>query len=116
MTRDRDRLEDILEAIERIERYARKGRDAFEADELVQTWIIHHIQVIGEATRRLSEDLQNSYSDIPWSAIVGMRNILVHDYFGIDLEEVWSTVERDIPTLKRKVMKIIDDLKNESDA
>ena len=89
MKEDRDRLEDILEAIERIERYAEKGRNIFEADELIQTWFIHHIQVIGEGARRLSQELRNRYPEIPWSAIIGMRNIVVHDYFGIDLEEVW---------------------------
>jgi uncharacterized protein with HEPN domain len=108
-----DRIEDILEAIDRIERYVDKGRQAFDADELVQTWIIHHIQIIGEAVRRLSEPLKDHYTDVPWAAIIGMRNILVHDYFGIDLEEVWSTVEKDLPELKTKLTQILQGLLSE---
>ncbi len=110
MTSDSDRLEDILEAIEQIEKYAIKGRNVFDSEELIQTWIIHHIQIIGEATRRLSEQIRSSYPDIPWSAIIGMRHILVHDYFGVDLEEVWSTAEKDIPNLKAKIKTILEDL------
>jgi uncharacterized protein with HEPN domain len=115
MTRDRDRIEDILDAIERIERYVDKGRQVFDDDELVQTWIIHHIQIIGEAVRRLSEPLKSHCDDIPWSAIIGMRNILVHDYFGIDLEEVWSTVEKDLPELKAKLTPILLELLNDQE-
>jgi len=110
VTSDSDRLEDILEAIEQIEKYAIKGRNIFDSEELIQTWIIHHIQIIGEATRRLSEQIRSSYPDIPWSAIIGMRHILVHDYFGVDLEEVWSTAEKDIPNLKAKIKAILKDL------
>ena len=103
MRRDQQRLEDILEAIERIEKYASGGRSAFDRDELVQTWIVHHLQIIGEAARGLSDDFRNVHADVPWLQIAAMRNILVHDYFGIDLEEVWSAVERDLPGLKKKI-------------
>lgn len=102
MNQDRERLQDILEAIEKIERYTDQGRTAFDRDELIQTWIIYHIQVIGDASRRLSASLHSTYPEIPWSQIVGMRNILVHDYFGIDLAEVWSTAVRDIPKFKQQ--------------
>lgn len=107
MRQDRDRLLDILEAIERIEKYADKGRTAFNSDELVQTWIIHHIQIIGEATRRISDEMRLRHSEIPWNQIIGMRNVLVHDYFGIDLEEVWFTVIRDIPDLRKKIQEVL---------
>jgi uncharacterized protein with HEPN domain len=105
--RDPERLRDILSAIERIERVASQGRTAFEGDEMIQVWIVHHVQIIGEAVRALSQDLRSKYSRIPWAAIVGMRNILVHDYFGIDLGEVWSVVERDLPAFKKEVEKIL---------
>jgi len=104
---DRERLQDILEAIERIERYSAKGRKAFESDELVQNWIVRHLQIIGEATRSLSLDLREKHPDISWSKIIGMRNILVHDYFGIDVDVVWSAVERDLPELKRKITALL---------
>ena len=103
MRRDRQRLEDILEAIERIEKYASGGRATFDRDELVQTWVLHHLQIIGEAVRGLSDEIRSAHPDIPWAQIAAMRNILVHDYFGIDLEEVWAAVVRDLPQLKAKI-------------
>ena len=103
MRRDRQRLEDILEAIERIEKYASGGRATFDRDELVQTWVLHHLQIIGEAVRGLSDGIRSAHPDIPWAQIAAMRNILVHDYFGIDLEEVWTAVVKDLPQLKAKI-------------
>jgi uncharacterized protein with HEPN domain len=103
LRRDRQRLEDILEAIERIEKYASGGRATFDRDELVQTWVLHHLQIIGEAVRGLSDEIRSAHPDIPWAQIAAMRNILVHDYFGIDLEEVWAAVVRDLPQLKAKI-------------
>jgi len=88
MRNERERLLGILEAIERIEKYAEEGKDAFESDELIQTWIVHHIEIIGEACRSLSKDFQATYTTVPWADIVGMRNILVHHYFGIDTNAV----------------------------
>ncbi len=98
-----ERLEDILEAIERIERYATRGRAEFENDELIQNWFVRNLQIIGEAARALPKEIQDSAPDIPWSNIIGMRHILVHDYFAIDTETVWRVIERDLPTLKRKI-------------
>jgi uncharacterized protein with HEPN domain len=111
--RDEQRLQDILEAIEKIDRFAGEGRAAFDADERTQVWIVHHIQIVGEAARALSEDLRMKNPQVPWSLIVGMRHILVHDYFGIDLDEVWSVVERDLPMLRREVQAILDSEKTE---
>ena len=76
MRDDRVRLLDIQEAIERIEKYARQGHEAFEQEELIQTWIVHHLQIIGEAARTLSCDLKDQHPEMP-SKIIGMRNILV---------------------------------------
>ena len=108
MRRDEQRLRDILEAIEKIDRFAAEGRAAFEADERTQVWIVHHIQIIGEAARTLSEDFRSQHSRVPWTLIIGMRHILVHDYFGIDLEEVWSVVERDLPALRREIEAMLE--------
>lgn len=101
MRDDRERLLDIQEAIGRIEKYSVQGKEAFENEDLIQNWIVHHLQIIGEAAARLSENFRKNHPDIPWTEIIGMRNILVHDYFGIDTEIVWSVVEKDIPTLKK---------------
>ena len=110
MRNERERLFDILEAIERIEKYAEEGKDIFESDELIQTWIVHHIEIIGEACRSLSDDFQSTYTNVPWADIVGMRNILVHHYFGIDTNAVWSVVERDLPELKMNIQSILKKL------
>lgn len=107
MRNDRERLLHIQDAIERIDKYAQKGKEAFSRDELIQSWILRHLQIIGEACRALSPEFKARHSDVPWSDIIGMRNILVHDYFGIDVEAVWSAVERDLPELKRKIDAIL---------
>jgi uncharacterized protein with HEPN domain len=110
MRDDRERLLDVQEAIGRIEKYASRGRQAFETDELVQTWIVHHIRIIGEACRALSDALKKRYSNVPWPEVVGMRNILVHHYFDVDSDIVWSVVERDLPVLKSQVEAILKEL------
>ncbi|HLC21442.1 MAG TPA: DUF86 domain-containing protein [Candidatus Methylomirabilis sp.] len=110
MRDDRQRLLDIYEAIQRIEKYAGRGREAFERDELVQNWILHHLQIIGEASRALSSGFREQHPEASWSKIIGMRHILVHDYFGTDVAVVWSVVERDLPDLKRKIEAILQEL------
>jgi uncharacterized protein with HEPN domain len=107
MRDDRERLLNILEAIQRVEEYSNQGRDAFDREPLIQVWIVHHLQIVGEASRQLSGDFTQSHPEIAWAQIVAMRNILVHNYFGIDLEEVWSAVEKDIPLLKIKIIEIL---------
>jgi uncharacterized protein with HEPN domain len=104
-----ERLLDILEAIERIEKYAAQGREDFENDELVQTWIVHHLQIIGEAARALPGNFIDQHPEIDWSEIIGMRNILVHNYFGVDVDVVWAVVERDLPDLKNKIQAILQE-------
>jgi uncharacterized protein with HEPN domain len=105
--RDEQRLRDILEAIAKIERFAQDGRGAFDADERTQVWCVHHIQIIGEAARALSENFRRTQPQVPWSSIIGMRHILVHDYFGVDLDEVWAVVERDLPTFREQIQTIL---------
>lgn len=110
MRDDRERLLDIQEGIERIEKYALRGRKVFESDELIQNWIVHHLQLIGEASRFLSPEFKDKNPEVPWSKIIGMRNILVHHYFSIDVEIVWSVVEKELPDLKRKIKEILKEL------
>jgi uncharacterized protein with HEPN domain len=81
MRDDREKLRDILEAIERIERYAAQEKQAFEQNELIQTWSTQNLQVIGEASRALSSAIRDQYPEVPWTKIIGMRNILTHNYF-----------------------------------
>ena len=88
MRDDRERLQDIVEAISQIEKYAVQGQEEFQQNELVQIWIIHHLQIIGEASNNLSQKLIANYPQVPWAEIIAFRNILVHEYFRIDLQAV----------------------------
>jgi uncharacterized protein with HEPN domain len=106
MRDDRERLADILEAVERIEKYAARGRAAFDQDELLQVWIVHHLLIIGEACFAMSGALKAGHPEVPWRQITGMRHILIHQYFGIDKNIVWSVVEKDLRDLKQKVTVI----------
>ena len=114
MRDDRSRLQDILDATKRIERYAKHGRRVFEEDELVHTWMIHHIQIIGEAASQLTPSFRRTHQQVPWPQIIKMRHVLVHDYLGVDLGEVWAVVERDLPVLKRQVRGMLKHLAKRS--
>ena len=83
---------------------------AFEDDELIQNWMVNHIAIIGEACRALPNEFQSRFTAVPWVDIIGMRNLLVHHYFGIDINAVWSVVERDIPELKFNIQIILREL------
>jgi uncharacterized protein with HEPN domain len=107
---DRSRLADIREALEKIEKYTGRGKKQFFSDELVQVWVIHHLQVIGEAATGISPVIQERYPAIPWGKIIGLRNILVHHYFAIDAKEIWAVVEGDIPPLREAVHRILDEM------
>jgi uncharacterized protein with HEPN domain len=110
MRDDRERLLDIMGAIERIEKYGKLGFDEFMRNELIQNWIVHHLQIIGEAVRSLPDSFREKHSEIPWSKIIGMRNILTHQYFGIDVDVVWAVIENDLPDLKDKITRILQKL------
>ncbi|NER38259.1 MAG: DUF86 domain-containing protein [Oscillatoria sp. SIO1A7] len=102
-----EKLRDIIEAIERIDRYAVLGKTNFEQNELVQVWMTQNLQIIGEASRALSAEFREKHPEIPWVQIIGMRNILVHNYFEIDVEIVWSVVEKRLPELKSQIEEIL---------
>src|SRR3954463_4915284 len=104
---DHERLFDILEAISRIERYAQRGRDAFDADELIQNWIVHHLQIIGEASRELSNEFNAKNPQVPWKNIIGMRHVLVHDYLIVDLDVVWTAAKLHVPPLKNQIEEML---------
>jgi uncharacterized protein with HEPN domain len=104
MRDDRERILDIIEAIDRIERVSGRGREYFYNDEMAQVWVIHHLQIIGEAVRGISSEFRTANPGIPWSDIIGMRNILIHHYFGIDRDAVWNVVEHDLPALKSQLL------------
>jgi uncharacterized protein with HEPN domain len=96
-----------LDAIANIERYATRGREAFESDELIQNWFIRHLQIIGEAARALPQEIRDREQIIPWSRSWACDTFLVHDYFAVDTDVVWDVIERDLPDLKSKVEMIL---------
>jgi len=106
-------LQDILDAIEQIQRYTGRGRVALEQEELIRVWMFYHLQVIGEAAARLGRDFHQAHPEIPWNQIVAMRNILVHQYFGVDLDTIWKTVYDDLPALKETITQLIKQLERD---
>ena len=104
-------LRHIMDAIDRIEEYLQGvDEDAFYEQALVQDGVIRQLEIIGEAVKRVSGKLRGRYGHIPWEDMAGMRDKLIHDYFGVDLETVWLTAREDIPVLRAEVMKILEDL------
>ena len=107
MRDDRERLRDVLEAIERIEKYAVRGRQALASEDLLQTWVVHHLMIIGEACRALSPDFRTKHPAEVWALAAGLRNVIVHEYFGIDLEVVWNVIEHDLPALNERLRQTL---------
>jgi uncharacterized protein with HEPN domain len=109
MRDDLQRLEDMPEAIEKTERYINAESDGrlLEDDELVSVWVIHHLQIIGEAASKLSEVFRKSHPEVAWGGMIGMRQVLVHGYFETNTTLVWKVVERDLPVLKAQLTTIL---------
>lgn len=106
MRTDLERLRDVLEAIRRIQQRTRAGRTSLD-DELVQVWVVHHLEILGEAVRGLSTAFRERHPDVPWREAIGQRNVIAHGYFGVDLDQVWTTVERDLPSLKARIEPLL---------
>lgn len=106
--RDMVYLNHIMDSIYWIEKYILNlDYSGFANNHLVQDAVIRQIGIIGEASKNLSKNFTDKYSHIPWKDISGMRDKLIHDYFGVDLEAVWETANKDISSLKKEVGKIL---------
>jgi uncharacterized protein with HEPN domain len=102
------RLEDIRDSLELISEYVKDmDYDSWKSDRKTIDAVIRNIEIIGEAASHLPENIQEQYDDIPWYQMKGMRNILIHEYFGIDIEVLWRTVQEDLPLLKIKIQKVL---------
>jgi uncharacterized protein with HEPN domain len=97
-------IEDIWESMEKIERYVcGLDQNAFLHDEKTIDSVVRNLEIIGEAANRLPGDFKTRHPEIAWHRIVGLRNRIVHNYFGIDLDIVWEILQRELPDLKEKI-------------
>ena len=100
-------VEDIWESIEKIERYTEgMTQDNFQSDEKTTDAVVRNFEIIGEAAGRLPEDFTSRYSEIEWVKIIGLRNRIVHEYFGVDLQIIWQILKKDIPAFKASLKNI----------
>ena len=110
MKDDRVYLWHIRDCIRRIFSYTKDGKATFIADTKTQDAVIRNLEIIGEAVKNISAELKKAYPDIPWRRIAGMRDRMIHEYFGVNLEVVWERVERDVPELSQNVDRILSEL------
>ena len=108
MSRDALYLRHILDAIQKIERYAEIGHDEFLAESLRHDAVIRQIEIIGEAAKRLSPQVTGRSPDVPWRQVAGMRDVLIHNYMGVDLESVWNVLQHDLPLLRKTVEELLN--------
>ena len=106
MRRTQERLQDILDAIDAIHRYTEQGKSAFENQELIQVWVLHHLTIIGEAVNALPNELLEK-KPVSWSQIIGLRNRLIHEYFRIDPEIIWGVATEDLPPLRVVISQML---------
>lgn len=100
-------IQHMIDAISQIEKYTKDmDYDDFKKDELRQDAVIRKMEILGEAAKRVSEDTKNKYPEIPWQDAASMRDKLIHGYFGVDTQIVWTTVRNDISQLEQKLHEI----------
>ena len=114
MTRDETYLRHILDAIARIEAYTAVGRDEFMAAGHWHDSTIRQLEIIGEASKRITEGLKSNLPDIPWRRIAGLRDVLIHQYMGVDLAAVWEITQKDLPNLKGRLCAAFPELSQDA--
>jgi uncharacterized protein with HEPN domain len=96
----------MLDCIARVEEYTQLQRSRFFSSRLIQDGVIRNLQVLAESSQRLSEEAKSAEAQIPWRAIAGFRNILVHEYLGLDMETIWNVVEKELPPLRAALERL----------
>lgn len=105
---DQKKLRDIVDAIEAIEAYSVSSYDEFLTDTKTQDAILYNLIIIGEAANQISEEFQERHNKIPWSSMIGTRNIIVQGYDQVKLQIVWKILQRDLGTLKSEITKVLE--------
>ena len=107
-------IQDILDSVTKLEEYINPiDKHSFYENSQIQDAVIRRLEIIGEAVKNIDQDIKDIYPEIPWKQIAGMRDVLAHEYFGVNLERTWKTVKEDIPDLKAKVLRIKSDFTGE---
>jgi uncharacterized protein with HEPN domain len=107
MKTDRLYLEHIREAIDKIAAFTAAGREEFLRNQMVQDAVIRNFEIIGEAVKRLSESPKVKFPGIPWRRVAGFRDVLIHDYMGVDATEVWNIVQNHLPALRQAIDELL---------
>ncbi len=104
-------LVDIIESIELIEKYTKDSNyNNFIENNTIQDAVMRRIEIIGEATKNVPLKIRKENSEIPWKQMAGMRDMLAHEYFGIVMKRIWDTTQKDLPKLKKQILKIVEKL------
>lgn len=101
----------IRDALAKIVEFTSSGRDTFFKDSKTQDAVIRNLEIIGEAAKNLPDDFREMHPQVSWRAVSGMRDKLIHDYFGVNLNIVWEVVEKEIPSLRQKIAVLLEGLK-----
>lgn len=110
MKTDRIYITHILECIDHINSYVKVEKD-FLSSRLIQDAVIRNLEIIGEATKKISKELRDKEKVVPWSEMAGLRDVLIHNYFGVDLSIVWKVVENELPNIKQELQRIKAEIK-----
>lgn len=106
-------IQDMLEAIEKIEKYTEsiEDLDEFKRNNMVADAVLRNLEIIGEAARNIPEEIRAKYSEIPWNRVVGLRNIVIHGYFVVDLDVIWVIIKEQLPELKDVLFRMLEEVK-----